>query len=110
MRDVLNPSPTDIRAAREAAGLSQTAAGALCHRSLRAWQFAEAGERNLDAAAWELFLLRTGQHPTHRLIARRGAAMPAALAHARDYPANTCAASRHVAQLAEAIAGIQARP
>ena len=64
------PTPTDIRAARQAAGLSQTAAGALCHRSLRAWQAVEAGDRALDPAAWELFLLRTGQHPTHRLIER----------------------------------------
>ena len=67
-------SPADIRAAREAAGLSQTAAGELCHRSLRAWQDAESGARNLDAAAWELFLLRTGTHPTHKLIARQRAA------------------------------------
>ena len=67
-------TPTDIRAARQAAGLSQTAAGALCHRSLRAWQDAEAGVRNLDAAAWELFLLRVGQHPTHRLAQRRAEA------------------------------------
>jgi putative transcriptional regulator len=66
-------NPSDVRAARKAAGLSQTAAGALCHRSLRAWQDAEAGKRNLDQAAWELFLLRTGQHPTHRLIARPAA-------------------------------------
>ena len=67
------PTPADIRAARKAAGLSQTAAGALCHRSLRAWQAVEAGDRTLDLAAWELFLLRTGQHPTHALIARTGA-------------------------------------
>ena len=63
-------SPADIRAAREAAGLSQTAAAKLIGRSLRAWQAVEAGDRALDPAAWELFLLRTGQHPTHKLIAR----------------------------------------
>ena len=68
--DKVIASPTDIRAARQAAGLSQTAAGALCHRSLRAWQAVEAGDRKLDLAAWELFLLRTGQHPSHKLIAR----------------------------------------
>lgn len=66
--DKVIASPTDIRAARQAAGLSQTAAGALCHRSLRAWQAVEAGDRTLDPAAWELFLLRTGQHPTYRLL------------------------------------------
>ena len=69
----MTPTPSEIRAAREAAGLTQTAAGALCHRSLRAWQAVEAGDRKLDLAAWELFLLRTGQHPSHKLIARLGA-------------------------------------
>jgi putative transcriptional regulator len=68
--DKPTPTPADIRAARKAAGLSQTAAGALCHRSLRAWQAVEAGDRTLDLAAWELFLLRTGQHPSHKMIAR----------------------------------------
>lgn len=72
----MTPQPSDIRAARLAAGLTQTEAGALCHRSLRAWQDAEAGSRNLDQAAWELFLLRTGQHPTHRLAAVDGLLHP----------------------------------
>ena len=67
---VRSPKPAAIRAARLAAGLTQTQAGALCHRSLRAWQDAEAGLRALDPAAWELFLLRTGQHPTKTLKAR----------------------------------------
>ena len=66
-----SPLPSDIRAARKASKLTQTAAGQLCHRSLRGWQDAESGLRKLDPAAWELFLLRTGQHPTHRLTTRR---------------------------------------
>lgn len=70
-RPTADASPAAIRAAREAAGLSQTAAGALCHRSLRCWQDAESGARNLDAAAWELFLLRTGQHATHKLTGKK---------------------------------------
>jgi hypothetical protein len=73
-RPAADATPAGIRAARLAAGLTQTQAGALCHRSLRAWQDAEAGTRNLDAAAWELFLLRVGQHPTHALKARQRAA------------------------------------
>lgn len=73
-QDADRPTPDQVRAARKAAGLTQTEAGALCHRSLRAWMQAEAGERNLDPAAWELFLLRTGQHPTDALIAKRRAA------------------------------------
>lgn len=73
---VKEPSPIDIRAARQAAKLSQSAAGRLCHRALRTWQDAEAGLRRLDPAAWELFLLRTGQHPTHRLVAGRADGAP----------------------------------
>jgi DNA-binding transcriptional regulator YiaG len=73
-RPAADATPAAIRAARLAAGLTQTQAGALCHRSLRAWQDAEAGTRNLDAAAWELFLLRVGQHPTHAMKTRQQAA------------------------------------
>lgn len=70
-RPAADASPAAIRAARNAAGLTQTEAGALCHRSLRCWQDAEHGLRNLDKAAWELFLLRTGQHATHKLTEKR---------------------------------------
>lgn len=77
-RNADRPTPAQIRAARNAAGLTQTQAGALCHRSLRAWMQAESetegSRRNLDPAAWELFLLRTGQHPTCVLFARGPAA------------------------------------
>jgi len=37
-----NPPPTEIRAAREAAGLTQTEAGALIYSSARTWQNWEA--------------------------------------------------------------------
>lgn len=53
-----NPAPEEIRAAREAAGLSQTAAGALLYRSLRNWQQWEGGERRMDPALWELFRIK----------------------------------------------------
>ena len=33
-----NPSPTEVRAAREAAGLTQTQAAALVHATARNWQ------------------------------------------------------------------------
>jgi putative transcriptional regulator len=69
-----SPAPAAVRDYRVRAGLTQTQAGALCHRSLRAWQDAEAGLRALDPAAWELFLLRTGQHPTETLKTRQRAA------------------------------------
>ena len=50
-----NPSPEEIRAAREAAGLTQTDAAALIYCSLRGWQDWEAGERKMHPAFWELF-------------------------------------------------------
>ncbi|MCY1417011.1 hypothetical protein D3C76_1365820 [compost metagenome] len=52
------PGPTEIRAAREAAGLSQTAAAALVHSGLRTWQQWEAGDRRMHPGLWELFQLK----------------------------------------------------
>ena len=52
------PTPADIRAARESAGLTQPAAGALIHASMRAWQKWEAGERRMHPAFWELFKIK----------------------------------------------------
>lgn len=54
-----NPTPEAIKAAREAAGLSQTEAGALIYSGLRSWQHWEAGERRMHPAMWELFLMKT---------------------------------------------------
>jgi DNA-binding transcriptional regulator YiaG len=53
------PEPAVIRATREAAGLSQTAAGAIVHTTCRTWQQWEAGDRRMHPAFWELFLLKT---------------------------------------------------
>lgn len=50
-----NPSPSDIRAAREAAGLTQTEAAAMLHTTCRTWQQWEAGDRRMHPAFWELF-------------------------------------------------------
>jgi DNA (cytosine-5)-methyltransferase 1 len=50
-----NPKPPEIRAAREAAGLTQAEAGELVHVSMRGWQQWEAGERPMHPAFWELF-------------------------------------------------------
>jgi DNA (cytosine-5)-methyltransferase 1 len=50
-----NPAPEAIRAAREAAGLSQSAAAALVHTNLRTWQKWEGAERRMHPAFWELF-------------------------------------------------------
>ncbi|KWU26391.1 hypothetical protein AS149_25725 [Burkholderia cenocepacia] len=53
-----SPAPTAIRTAREAAGLTQTAAAALLYKTLRVWQMWEAGDRRMDPALWELFLIK----------------------------------------------------
>ncbi len=55
------PASDEIRAGREAAGLTQSAAAALVHANLRSWQKWEAGERAMHPAFWELFLIKSGQ-------------------------------------------------
>ena len=47
------PTPAQIRAARTAAGLTQTEAGAIIYSSLRAWQNWEAGVRHMHPQLWE---------------------------------------------------------
>lgn len=54
-----NPKPADVRAAREAAGLTQTAAAEVIHTQVRVWQQWESGERRMHPAFFELFQLKT---------------------------------------------------
>jgi len=54
---VEHPSTEEIRAAREAAGLSQTAAGARVHAPLRTWQDWEYGKSRMPVAAMHLFCI-----------------------------------------------------
>jgi len=54
-----NPRPAEIVAAREAAGVTQTQAGALLHTSCRVWQQWEAGARRMHPAFFELFNIKT---------------------------------------------------
>jgi DNA-binding transcriptional regulator YiaG len=54
-----NPTPSEIRQARESAGLSTAEASALVHRTQRNWQQWESGARAMDAALWELFSLKS---------------------------------------------------
>lgn len=58
-----NPSPDEIREAREAAKLSQTAAADLIYCSLRAWQDWEGGQRRMHPAMWELWRLKVAAMP-----------------------------------------------
>lgn len=68
---IKSPAPARIRAARETAGLTQSAAGALVNAALRTWQQWEAGDRAMPATAWELFLLRADLHPDSRIVVRK---------------------------------------
>ena len=67
------PGPTEVKAAREAAGLSQTAAAALVYSGLRTWQQWEAGDRRMHPGLWELFRLKIaakhGKWPKPHLMA-----------------------------------------
>lgn len=65
-----NPTPEEIRAAREAAGLSQTAAAALVHTTCRTWQQWEAevgtpSNRRMHPAFWELFRIKSATLIAH---------------------------------------------
>ncbi len=58
-----NPTPEQIRRAREEAGLTQTEAGELVHATLRAWQNYESeidqpNHRHMHPGLWELFLVK----------------------------------------------------
>lgn len=76
------PTPDMVREARQRAGLTQAQAASLVSgaqgQPYRTWQGYEAaegkdGHRAIPAATWALFLLLTGQHPTHTLTARKSA-------------------------------------
>ena len=62
----VTPEPAEIRAAREAAGLSQTAAAEMVHSKLRTWQQWEAGDRRMHPGLWELFRLKIATLIAHR--------------------------------------------
>lgn len=54
-----NPTPEQIRAARESAGLTQTEAARLIYSTLRTWQDWEAGKAKMSPAFFELFRLKS---------------------------------------------------
>jgi len=68
------PTPTEIRAARKAAGLTQAQAAKLVGLSSR-FRWAEyesesASNHQPDPARWMCFLLLTDQHPYWKLVRR----------------------------------------
>ena len=60
-RKLNNPTPEQIKKSRLNAGLTQAQAAAVIHKKLLAWQRYESGDRSMDCALYELFLLKTGQ-------------------------------------------------
>ena len=64
MTTTASPTPEQIRAARLAAHLTQTAAGELLHTTCRTWQQWEAGDRAMHPAFWELFQRKLGEEQT----------------------------------------------
>jgi hypothetical protein len=65
------PLPEDIVTARLMAGHTQSQAAACVHRpGYRSWQNWERGTAQMPADTWELYLLKTGQHPVHTLRKR----------------------------------------
>ena len=69
---VRQPTPAEVRAARERSGLTQAQAASIVSGAVkvpyRTWATYEAetasGRRAIPLPAWELFLLMTGQHPS----------------------------------------------
>jgi putative transcriptional regulator len=53
-----SPNKLEIKQARTDAGLSQTEAANLIYKGLRTWQQWEKGDRRMDPAFWELFLMK----------------------------------------------------
>src|SRR3954464_9945785 len=63
MRSAANPTPAQIKAAREKAGLTQAAAAELVHTTWHTWQkwetpAADANNRRMLPAIWELFQVK----------------------------------------------------
>lgn len=50
-----SPKPSDIRAARARAGLTQTGAANVIYSTLRTWQDWEGGKNPMHPGLWELF-------------------------------------------------------
>lgn len=55
-----NPAPDAIKAARAAAGLTQTQAAKLVHMEQRGWARWESGDRRMHPAIWELWQIKIG--------------------------------------------------
>lgn len=59
------PTPLEIKQSRTDVGLTQTQAAELIYKNIRTWQQWEKGDREMDAAFFELFKIKSSM-----LIAR----------------------------------------
>lgn len=63
-RELVQPTPHQVRAARLLAGHTQAAAAALVHKPdsarWRQWERSGASGRVIDLAIWELYLIKSG--------------------------------------------------
>ena len=71
MQRMNKPTKGQVIAARAASGLSGQKASELIGQESRAWRKYEAGDSEMHPASWELFLLKTHQHPTLKLVAQQ---------------------------------------
>jgi len=63
------PTPVEIALAREAAGLTQVQAAELVSLGApQRWAEYEKGQRVMDWSRWELFAIKTGQHPDYKPV------------------------------------------
>lgn len=59
----LPPTTDEIIRFRKAAELTQREAAELIHKKTRTWQNWESGDREMDPAFFELFLIKSNQMP-----------------------------------------------
>ena len=63
-------TPQEVKDARAAAGLTQAQAAKVIHKQILAWQRYESGDRGMDYALYELFMIKTGQLKIDSLITK----------------------------------------
>lgn len=56
-----NPNTEQVKAARTAAGHTQDQAADVIYKGLRTWQQWESGDRKMDPALYELYMIKTKQ-------------------------------------------------
>jgi len=64
-----SPTPTQIFYWRKIKmGYTQSEAADKVYVTVRAWQWWEAGKRQMPIGLWELFLIKIQQHPRYKLM------------------------------------------